>query len=203
MKIGILADIHGHVKHLTNALDRIRCEQVDQFVVLGDVIYDSKSAPETVSLLNDCGAVGVWGNHELGLCVDPDDKVRKLYTEPVIEFFSRLKSHFELGELLFSHTLPNQDASDPVSYYLGPRPDEEGALDVCFSQFRHRVMMVGHFHRWFAATPAGRMAWDGDEPIMLDSGTRYFFVIHAVMDGWAAVIDDENNILTPIHLSRC
>ena len=62
MKTGILADIHGHVENLRIAIDRLRREPVDLIVVLGDVIYDSRNAIETVALLRDCGAVGVWGN---------------------------------------------------------------------------------------------------------------------------------------------
>lgn len=200
MRIGILADIHGHVANLRQVIDHLRREKVDVFVILGDVIYDTRDATETVSLLRDCGAIGVWGNHELGLCVDPEDEVREMYTDDVMEFFSTLKSHFELGEFLFSHTIPSQDASDPAEYCLAPKPEEEGALDKSFSQFSHRVMMAGHFHRWFAATPDGQIAWNGKDPIELDSNTRYFFVIHAVMDGWTAILDGDQNILTPIQL---
>ena len=199
MRIGVLADIHGHVDHLRNALDRLKREQVDVFVVLGDVIYDRSNAVETIALLKGCGAVGVWGNHELGLCVEPDDEIHALFPEPVLEFFSTLAPRFELGELLFSHTLPYQDASDPSSYYSGSRLHEKGALDECFSSFPHRVMMCGHFHRWFAATPARQIAWDGDEPIRLDRDNRYFFAINAVMSGYAAVLDDEQNVLSPIR----
>jgi hypothetical protein len=200
MRIGILADIHGHVQNLRTAVNRLSNERVDLLVVLGDIICDRSNATETVALLKECKAVGVWGNHELGLCVDPDDEIRELYTQPVMEFFNTLNSHFQRGSLLFSHTLPDQDASNPLSYYLGPRPQEEGALDGAFSRFPHRLIMVGHFHCWFAATPAGRIAWEGQEPIKLDSDERYFFTIHAVMSGWAAVVDDEEDVLLPIRL---
>jgi hypothetical protein len=86
------------------------------FVVLGDVIYDSRNATETVELLTECGAVGVWGNHELGLCVDPDEEIRELFTPAVMNFFQKLKPKRTIGDVLFSHIQPNYDASDPVSY---------------------------------------------------------------------------------------
>jgi predicted phosphodiesterase len=200
MRTGILADIHGDVENLSKAIERLREESVDVFVVLGDVIYDKRNASETVALLKDCGAIGVWGNHELGLCVEPSDELRRLYPGPVMEFFSTLDAHLEHGDVLYSHSLPDQDARDPTSYYLGPRPDQPGALDRCFSQFRRRAILVGHFHRWLAATPAGRLAWNGERPLRLAPGERYLFVIHAVMDGWAAVLDDEHGVLTPIQL---
>jgi hypothetical protein len=200
MRIGILADIHGHVENLRKAIRRLEREQVEQFVVLGDVIYERGHAAETVDLLKDVGAVGVWGNHELGLCINPSDELRERYTQPVVDFFGTLAPQYERGELLFSHTLPDQDASDPLSYYLGPGPDDAGALNACFARFPHRAMMVGHFHRWLAATPAARLAWEGEEPVELEAGTRYFFAIHAVKDGWAALLDDSQGVLGPIQL---
>ena len=199
MRIGILADIHADVENLRSAIARLRRDGVDVFVVLGDVIYDSRNATETVELLAECGAVGVWGNHELGLCVDPDEEIRELFTPAVMNFFQKLKPKRTIGDVLFSHIQPNYEASDPVSYALLPRPYEEGALEECFSAFPHRVFIVGHCHRWFAATPSGRIPWKGAAPLKLKLGTRYFFIIDAVMNGRAAVLDDELNVLTPIQ----
>ncbi len=200
MRFGILADIHGHVENLRKAIDRLNHERVDSFIVLGDVIYERSHAAETVALLKQIGAVGVWGNHELGLCVNPSVELRERYTEPIVEFFGTLTPQYEHGELLFSHTLPDQDAHDPLAYYLGPRLDDAGALDACFDRFPHRVMMVGHFHRWWAATPAGPLGWNGEEPLELAAEDRYFLAIHAVNDGWAALWDDQRDVLVPIAL---
>ncbi|MEQ8791273.1 MAG: metallophosphoesterase family protein [Pirellulaceae bacterium] len=199
MRIGLLADIHGHVEHLRSALDLLRRRHVDRFIVLGDVIYDAKNAAETVELLAACGAVGVWGNHELGLCIDPDDELRRMYTEPVIEFFRTLQPRMELEDLLFSHTTPSEDPADPLAYYLGPRLTDDGALDASFAQFPHRVMMTGHFHRWFAATPAGQFDWDGRRPIELNPDMRYLLTVDAVMNRRAALLDTQRNLLTPLE----
>ena len=200
MRIGILADIHADIENLSKAIDRLRREEVDSFVVLGDVIFDRRNASETVALLTQCSAIGVWGNHELGLCVDPEDDVCALYTAEVMQFFGTLNAHLELGDVLFSHTFPDQNARDPVAFYLGGEPHQQGALENCFAQFPHRVIMAGHFHRWFAATPSGQLAWQGEQPIKLESDKRYFFIIDAVMNGWAAVFDEEQNVLIPIQV---
>lgn len=200
MKFGILADIHGHVENLQKAISCLSREQVDQFIVLGDVIFDHRAATDTVALLQECDAVGVWGNHELGLCVEPDDEIRAMYTAPVLEYFSSLSAHLEFDDLLFSHTLPIEDARDPLAYYLGQDPRADGTLKSNFDEFPHRVMMIGHFHCWFAATPAGAIDWDGSKPVALKSQSRYLFIVNAVMYGWTAVFDDRTNVLTPIHL---
>lgn len=106
----------------------------------------------------------------------------------------------EWGDLILSHVYPFLDASDVMSYYTGMQPEDQQTLEECFSRVAHRVMMVGHFHRWLAATPAGPIDWDTDLPFELNVGQRYFFVIHAVTDGRAAVYDNELNVLTPIRL---
>jgi hypothetical protein len=55
------------------------------FVSLGDIIYDRRNASETVAALTDCGAFGVWGNHDLGLCEDPQEEVRRHFDDHVID----------------------------------------------------------------------------------------------------------------------
>ena len=200
MKIGVLADIHGHVDYLEKAIAELKREGVEKFVVLGDLIYDTTDAIETVDLLRGCHAEGVWGNHELGLCVDITDSLREMYSRPVVEYCSTLQPRFEMGDILFTHNLPDQDASDPVSYYLGPSPNDRDARATCFAQFPHQVMLMGHFHRWFAADHHASLDWQGETPLQLQPDRRYFCVIHAVKDGWAAVIDQDHGILKPIRL---
>ncbi len=201
MRIGLLADIHGNLENLRSALARLEREAVDKTIVLGDLIESRRNAVETVALLKARDAVGVWGNHELALCVEPQPQIRAAYTESVVEYFSTLVARFELGDLLFAHTLPSQDATDPAAYYLGPHPHEAGALDDSFARFPHRIMFVGHFHRWFAATPHASISWDGSEPIEFESRQRYLVIVHAVLNGWCAVYDSSTNVLKPLAVS--
>jgi predicted phosphodiesterase len=201
MRFGILADIHGCVEYLQRAIVKLNRERVDQFVVLGDLICDRSNADETVALLRGCDAMGVWGNHELGLCVEPDDDICEMYSQPVLEYFGQLKAHVEHDDILFSHTLPHEDATDPMAYYVGEQSLSKAELDKTFGYCRHRVIVIGHFHRWFSATPVGQTAWDGRKSLRLAVDDRYLLVIGAVMHGWAAMFDQESNELTPIRLS--
>jgi hypothetical protein len=200
MRIGILADIHGEVANLRNALMVLHRHRVDKIIVLGDVIESTRNAAETVSLLRAHNVDGVWGNHELGLCLEPSPEMRVQYSEPVVDFFSSLRARFELNDLLFSHNIPSRDPSNPEIYYVGAEPHEEGALQESFDAFRHRIMFIGHFHRWLAATPRGCLPWDGSTPIELESGKRYLIVVHAVADGHCAVFDCATDRLTPCVL---
>ena len=83
MRLGIVADIHEDAEKLALALRRFRGEGVDRVVCLGDVAFALGSGlHETVALLADAGAVGVWGNHDLGLCHEPDEHFKLLLRRP-------------------------------------------------------------------------------------------------------------------------
>jgi predicted phosphodiesterase len=200
MKIGILADIHEDVPRLVLALDLLRREGVDRVVLLGDLFDTGRRIGETVALLAGAGAVGVWGNHDLGLCEEPSEWVRARYAGPVLDFMRTLRPRLELGDCLFSHGLPHWDSTDPTVYYLGARPETAEGLAGSFEGSAHRVTFVGHFHRWLAATPQGCLAWNGSEPALLGAGQRYLVVIAAVCDGWCAVFDTADSRLVPYRL---
>ena len=201
MKLGILADIHEDVENLATALGLLREQAVERIVVLGDLFETGRRIGETVALLADAGAVGVWGNHDLGLCHEPDARVRARNAGPVFEYMQTLGPRLELDGCRFSHGLPCWDPTDPAIYYLGSRPEsDEGRADA-FTASACRVAFMGHFHRWLAATPEGLLDWAGGSPIVLDAGKRYLVVVAAVCDGWCAVFDTKSGELVPYRLT--
>ena len=76
MLLGLLADIHEAVEPLREALGVFARLGVEEVVVLGDICETHRRLEETVSLLREARAVGVWGNHDFGLCRDITDDVR-------------------------------------------------------------------------------------------------------------------------------
>jgi hypothetical protein len=110
MRIGILADVHEDVEGLAAALALLKREAADLLVVLGDVFDSGKRIGETVALLAEAGAVGVWGNHELGLCHKPSERIRSRYAGLVLDFMGTLRPRLEADGCLFSHGLPCWDA---------------------------------------------------------------------------------------------
>lgn len=200
MKLGILADIHEDVPALTAAIALLRREAVDRVVVLGDLFDTGSDIAETVALLRAADAGGVWGNHELGLCHHPSDGVRSRYGDPVIDYMLSLSPRLEVADCLFTHALPCWDPTDPSIYYTGPRPETDEGRATSFAATPCRVAFIGHFHRWFAATPQQVLAWDGRAPLPLDAAQRYLVVIAAVCDGWCATYDTTAGLLTPWRL---
>ena len=107
MRIGILADIHESLTNLRWAIDVLHEQGADRLVVLGDVFELGHRLKETVDLLADAGAIGVWGNHDFGLCRDnarPEDRER--YGERVLAFMGSLQPRMEVDGCLFAHVEP-------------------------------------------------------------------------------------------------
>jgi hypothetical protein len=200
MKLGILADIHEHVKELRRAIDLLSQHGADRFVVLGDVFETGKRMEETVDLLRQVRAVGVWGNHDIGLCFDPDDRACRRYSADVLGFMGTLQPRLEIGGCLFSHVEPWLDPhrAEDLWYYDGP-PDTAEKLARSFAAVPHRLIFLGHFHRWLLGTAEGILPWRGDRPLSLAGTDRYLIVVHAVSEGRCALFDTEANLLTPLE----
>jgi predicted phosphodiesterase len=200
MKLGIVADIHEEIDSLAEALSLLRREAVDQIVVLGDLFETGKRINETATLLADVGAIGVWGNHDLGLCHEPEELIRSRYAGAGLDFLLTLRPRLEIGGYLFTHGLPCWNPTDPTIFYLGDRPESEEGRRAAFTAFSCRAAFVGHFHRWLLAMPEGKLDWNGGGPAELDSAQRYLVVVAAVSDGWCATFDTEKSLLLPWRL---
>lgn len=199
MKLGLITDIHEHVAFLRRALQLFRSREVEQIVVLGDVFEMGRQIEETCCLLAAAKAIGVWGNHDFGLCYQPGADMRAKYPAMVLDYMTSLQPRLELEGCHFTHVEPwlNPEVITDLWYYEGP-PDEHGKLARIFNAVPNRVMFVGHFHKWLLATPAEISPWLGDSPVRLDRG-RYFVAIGALCEGRWATFDTETCELVPFN----
>jgi hypothetical protein len=202
MKLGLLTDIHSHAESLQAALDRLRAERVDQIVVIGDVVdlFGRQAyVEETCRLLTEARAVGVWGNHDYGLCVEPDESVRAKYPPAVLDFMGSLRPRLEVAGCFVSHVEPWLNAEYmPDLWYGGGPPATSEQLDRIFAAVPHRAIFGGHYHVWHAATPEGVQRWDGTAPIAFGED-RHFVVVNALSEGNFAVYDTQTANLIPMR----
>ena len=199
MKLGLVTDIHESVELLDSALSRFRKEGVDQVVVIGDVFEMGDRIEETCALLAAVHAVGVWGNHDFGLCVEPDEHIRRRYSPVVLDFMTSLHPRHAIEECCFTHVEPWLDPEKIEDlWYFDGVPDTAAKLDRIFTAGPHRLMLAGHFHCWLLATPAGITDRRGECPISLANG-RYYAVIGALCDGYSAILDTATWELVPIR----
>lgn len=200
MRLGILSDIHEDVPHLRRALETLSARGVDRLVILGDLYRLGEAIRETVAMLSGSGASGVWGNHDFGMCIRPDE-FRADYGDAVVDFFAALRPRLEIDEAGFTHVEPwlDPESLDDLWWFEG-LPETPARLAQSFAASTHRVMFVGHFHRWFLATPAGLTAWKGEGPVSLSPGERFLVGISAVCEGYCAWYETESHLLVPIDV---
>lgn len=198
MKIGILADIHEHVEELRNCLAVLQGARADRLVTLGDVCHAGERIEETVALLEEAGVIGVWGNHDIGLAWEPEASIRQQYNERVLKYMTALRPRLQLEGCHFSHVEAWLDPHkvEDLWWFEGP-PLSPESLARSFPAVPHRILFLGHFHRWLLATPQGAMPWRGEAPIRLEPDQRYLIVVHAVWDGRCALFDTVTGELVP------
>jgi hypothetical protein len=172
-------------------------------IVLGDVFCTGSRLGPTVELLRPAHPVGVWGNHDFGLCFEPDPPVREKYSGPVLDFMGTLRPRLEIGGYLFSHVEPWLDPTDITQlwWFEGP-PDTPERAAQSFGAWPQRLLFVGHFHRWLVVTPTGLLAWGGERPITLAPPERYLVAVAALCEGRCAVFDTETSELLPCDLGQ-
>lgn len=204
MRIGILADIHEDLDNLRWALSALRGRGVDRLVVLGDVFDTGHRMAETVAMLDCDDIVGVWGNHDIGLCADyPGPGDRERYGGRTLDFMGRLEPRLRIEDCLFTHVEPWLDPEKIEDLWnAGGEPDTAEKLALSFGAVPDRVLFVGHFHRWLLATPQGPLAWEVGEPMVLDAGGRYFVIVNAVLGGYRALFDTGTRLLEPIDVRK-
>jgi hypothetical protein len=199
MRLGLLADIHECVGNLRLALELLQRTDVDQVVVLGDVADRGDYLDETVALLSAHGAVGVWGNHDFGLCRNASERVLRHYGQAVLSFMGSLQPRLVIEDCLFTHLEPWRDAEelsqmwDPDSSDLTDRPDRS------FAAAPQKHLFTGHSHRWRVVMPSRCLLWRGETAIQLGP-ERTLLSVAAVADGWCAVFDTGTDELRPINL---
>jgi len=206
VRIGIVADIHDSVDALRATLDRFREAGVQKVVSLGDTFETFKKGDpgvEVARLLCQVGAIGVWGNHDVGLSHNVPDEVRKKADPTLLEFTETLQPQLVIDNCRFSHVEPWLDPTiiEDLWHFDGVpnTPDyARRSLDAVSEQF----IFIGHYHCWGITNADEKVEWDATETISLSRNRRYVVLTAAVVHGWSAVFDSAKAELTPIRVPR-
>lgn len=201
MKLGLICDIHEHVEHLQLAIDHFAACAIDRIIVIGDLFATGERIEELCRLLAAADAIGVWGNHDYGLCFEPSPEVRSRFSSDVLNYMGTYKPRMEIDGCYFAHVEPWLNPEDILDlwYYDGP-PDRPERLARIFGAVPHAVIFNGHFHRWILATPDGVTGWEGQTPLHL-TDTRAFVVMGALHDGHCATFDTRTRERVPWSLA--
>ena len=124
MRIGLLTDIHEEVAHLRTALRVLVAEGVDTIVQIGDACDSfgpGRDRLETAELLSNAGAVGVWGNHDVGFCNEVPKEIRQETDSRILEYMAGMKSQLVVEGCHFSHVEPWLDPHSILDLYSSMR----------------------------------------------------------------------------------
>ncbi len=203
VRLGILADIHEHVEFLRAALERCTAAGATEFVDLGDVFKDGRRIDETVNLLRSRQTRGVWGNHDFGLCHQPDERVVTRYAPETCRWLAGYRARLKIEGVLFQHIMPHRNPHLLEDLWQGGAdfPDTPEKGTPCFAGGDWRVCLIGHYHRWLVTTPEGRRHWDGTTVLDLRGPERLLVVIDAIENGSCAVLDTDRWTLEPMRLT--
>jgi hypothetical protein len=114
---------------------------------------------------------------------------------------ARLRPRLEIDGCLFTHIEPRLDPTQLEDLWeCGPHPDTPERAAANFAAMPHRIMVMGHNHRWILVRPGAIVPWHGETPQALDPSDRYLLVVHAVCDGWCALLDTSASVITPVAL---
>ena len=198
MRLGLLADIHEAVEPLAAAVRELKARRVDAFIMLGDVLEAGERVDETVALLAALPGAAVWGNHDLGLCGEVHPSLRGQFATTTLDYFARLTPWVDLEGCRFQHIDPHLDPSKFEDLWRFTTDEERIAG---FEGCSHARVFVGHQHRWGLFTPKRQVPWEGEGSFRYEADQRYLTVVHAVRDGWCALLDSDRGELEPIRVT--
>jgi predicted phosphodiesterase len=207
MRIGLVADIHNDAVLLSLALAALDARGADLFVTLGDtcdVFLPEDGIVEVATMLQDRRVIGVWGNHDFVLCRDVDPRyLTRFARTSVLAYMAEMSPSLVVGDCHFSHLEPLGDPHDPAHLWsIKEKPaDFEEMASLSLAAVDHRLLFVGHYHRWWAGTSQRSLNWSGDRPLEFAMGQRYFVVVNAVLGGWCGWLDTDAGVLVPIRIN--
>jgi predicted phosphodiesterase len=200
MRLGLLADVHESVSELDASLEILKANNIDRYIVLGDIVETGSQLEVTTQRLSQIGAIGVWGNHDFGLAYEPEEPIRSRYSPEIMRFMSSLLPRMEVGDCLFTHVLPWLDPTDVLQiWHYEDEPTTVEQASRCFQCSDKRFLFVGHFHRWRIITDRECLPWHGEGRIDLSAHQRALISVGALCNGQFAVFDTQSCELIPMR----
>lgn len=164
MRYAVLADIHGNLHALDAVLAALRDEDVDGYLVAGDLVGYGPFPNECVERVAALDAVCVAGNHDLIVLGELSDdrciplaKTSLAWTRDVLHddarsYLEGLPRSADLGSVVIAHG----SLDDPQEYTRTPDQSVAQLEQLEREHPEASVLVVGHTHRPWACDKAGQ-----------------------------------------------
>jgi len=143
--VGIIADSHGQVDAIADALEFLNAKNCDHIFHLGDICDSLR--PETseacIKLLLDAGVTAIKGNNDHILLVNQSEMESPCMAGWAMDYLRKLPLVRAENPAVFAHSLPFERELG-LSCMLGAI--KPGVPEKIFSQFSKHILFRGHSH---------------------------------------------------------
>lgn len=171
MQLAIIADIHGNLPALQAVLDALRDEQLDGWIVAGDMV-NGPSGEQVMQILRALDAWMILGNDEQYMLRFASGQApAEWQTAQQFSFIRNCYGRLSSASLQMLASLPEQrviklERTAPIRVMHGSLDDVSGlvtpelpaTLDQLFLSLAEDVLVCGHLHQPWIAQRDGRLA---------------------------------------------
>jgi predicted phosphodiesterase len=152
-RYGIISDIHGNLEALLATLELLESKSIERIVCLGDIVGYNADPDRCASLLRDCDALAIAGNHDL---IAAGKMSLERCSNKALYSLTRTRRRLKRETAAFLETLPAKGllservlavhggVRDPGQSLTGARQLRENAGYLRADYPRVRLCLYGH-----------------------------------------------------------
>lgn len=187
MRVGVLADVHGNLHALEGLLAALAPNEIDRYVVAGDLVGYGPHPNECIERVRSLEAVCVAGNHDLIVLGALSDErcirlareslrwTREVLSRDAHAYLAQLPRRARIGDLHIAHgALDDPEVYTRTADVVRPQLER-----IARESGASALLVLGHTHRPFAfSLGGGRMSVRAGtsfrlpvEPVLLNPGS--------------------------------
>ena len=199
MRIGLMADSHGSIRTLRQAIRALRAKGVDQLYHLGDFcdsVYQDHLS-DIFNILETDGIRTVMGNNDFqiqSMLTDGYSDENETDTRRWQRFLKQTPLIRKINGICLAHSLPY----DTIRSFYEPVDDGTGerALSI-FSNTAYSIVFCGHSHApilfRYRNNRVSREALGSRRTVSLAPQERYIIIVGSTLNGDCGIYDSKRN----------
>jgi putative phosphoesterase len=205
-RLGLISDSHGNFPATEKAINRLIDQGCEQIIHLGDFCDTNRRdrLEDIIQLFQEWRVIAVKGNNdyliELALCNSAGQG--NFDQEWMYGFLKSVPMKVIMDDICFAHSFPFEYLR---AFY---EPIDIGSTErasLLFQQMPYRILFCGHSHTpvYFCLSYPDdilRKVVPPGEKFLLESTSRYIFVVGSAVKGECAVFDAEASTYERINI---
>lgn len=194
-RLGLLSDSHGNLDATKKAIDILMTHGCERVFHLGDFCdtIRREHMEKIIRLFQERGVVAVKGNNDYLIELSLQNDAGEKYTDSkgMYKFLKEIPMKMIMEDICFAHSFP----FDYLRAFY--EPIDVGSTErasLLFGQMPYRILFCGHSHApiYFCLSPSEdilRQEIPLERKLLLESTSRYIFVVGSADEGECAVFD--------------